>query len=216
MSNKGGSPIARSRIPDDVRMRLMIAAYLLNVSLADLADRLVVLDVRMKPEDVLAKLAAASEGGLLFAHSGGYACGVVRREGHQRQCPGGRLHPARPAAHGAAGQPERLSRRASDEGRWGGSACTVWRRRNPQRGRRQLCRSGVSRTPATCIFTGRASCAVSNSSRSRSGSKSPALPTFSTRRADRFSCPSSGQSPKRMMTPANKLRPISLRRSCAQ
>jgi hypothetical protein len=49
--------------PDDVRMRLMIAAYLLNVSLADRTDRLVVLDVRMKPEDVLAKLASASEGG---------------------------------------------------------------------------------------------------------------------------------------------------------
>jgi AAA domain len=49
--------------PDDVRMRLMIAAYLLNVNLADLADRLVVLDVRMKPEDVIVKLAAASEGG---------------------------------------------------------------------------------------------------------------------------------------------------------
>ena len=42
----------------------MIAAYLLNIPLTDLGDRLVILDARMKPEDVLAKLAAASEHGL--------------------------------------------------------------------------------------------------------------------------------------------------------
>jgi RecA-family ATPase len=49
--------------PDDVRMRLMIAAFLLNVDVRDLAARLVVLDVRTKPEEVFAKLAAASESG---------------------------------------------------------------------------------------------------------------------------------------------------------
>jgi hypothetical protein len=47
--------------PDDVRMRLMIAAYLLNVNLGDLAGRLLILDVRTKPEDVFAKLASISQ-----------------------------------------------------------------------------------------------------------------------------------------------------------
>lgn len=66
-----GSEVERGRVaylafenPDDVRMRLMIAAHLLNIDLSVLADRLVVLDVRTKPEDVLAKLASASQGGL--------------------------------------------------------------------------------------------------------------------------------------------------------
>jgi rhodanese-related sulfurtransferase len=42
--------------PDDVRMRLMIAAYLLNVNLREIDERLVILDVRRKPEDVAAAL----------------------------------------------------------------------------------------------------------------------------------------------------------------
>jgi hypothetical protein len=46
--------------PDDVRMRLMIAAFLLSVSLKDLAGRLLILDVRSRPEDVFAKLAEMS------------------------------------------------------------------------------------------------------------------------------------------------------------
>ena len=47
---------------DDVRMRLMIASFLHNVDLGDLGDRLVVLDVRQKPEDVIARLSADGGG----------------------------------------------------------------------------------------------------------------------------------------------------------
>jgi hypothetical protein len=46
--------------PDDVRMRMMAAAYLLNVSLTVLAGRLLILDARAKPEDVCSTLLSAS------------------------------------------------------------------------------------------------------------------------------------------------------------
>jgi len=42
--------------PDDIRMRLKIAAYLLNVDLDALGDKLMILDMRAKPEDVHAAL----------------------------------------------------------------------------------------------------------------------------------------------------------------
>jgi uncharacterized membrane protein len=47
--------------PDDIRMRLKIAAYLLNVDLRELGDRLVILDVRAKPEAVHAELTRLAE-----------------------------------------------------------------------------------------------------------------------------------------------------------
>ena len=47
--------------PDDVRMRLMIAAFLLNIDLNALAGRLLILDVRSKPEDVFSLLASISQ-----------------------------------------------------------------------------------------------------------------------------------------------------------
>ena len=42
--------------PDDCRMRLMIAAFLLRIDLAELSDKLIILDVRRKPEDIHAEL----------------------------------------------------------------------------------------------------------------------------------------------------------------
>jgi hypothetical protein len=42
--------------PDDLRMRIMVAAHALSVDLSDLGDRFVVLDKRMKPEALRAQL----------------------------------------------------------------------------------------------------------------------------------------------------------------
>jgi hypothetical protein len=47
--------------PDDIRMRLMIAAHLLNVDLGSLGDSIVILDRREKPEAVHAALARLAE-----------------------------------------------------------------------------------------------------------------------------------------------------------
>jgi uncharacterized membrane protein len=47
--------------PDDIRMRLKIAAYLLNIDLRDLGERLVILDMRAKPEAVHAELKQLAE-----------------------------------------------------------------------------------------------------------------------------------------------------------
>jgi AAA domain len=49
--------------PDDVRMKLMIAAFLLNIDLAKIGDRLVILDARAPPEAVFASLLHASRAG---------------------------------------------------------------------------------------------------------------------------------------------------------
>jgi hypothetical protein len=58
-----GLEVTRGRVafltfenPDDVRMRFMIAAYLLNIDLDEIADSVVILDIRIKPEEVLAKI----------------------------------------------------------------------------------------------------------------------------------------------------------------
>jgi hypothetical protein len=58
-----GLEVARGRVafltfenPDDVRMRFMIAAYLLNIDLDEIATDIVILDIRIKPEEVLAKI----------------------------------------------------------------------------------------------------------------------------------------------------------------
>jgi hypothetical protein len=42
--------------PDDVRMRFMIAAFVLNIDLDEISDSIVILDFRIKPEEVLAKI----------------------------------------------------------------------------------------------------------------------------------------------------------------
>jgi hypothetical protein len=42
--------------PDDIRMRFKIGAYLLNIDIRELGERLVILDRREKPEAVLAEL----------------------------------------------------------------------------------------------------------------------------------------------------------------
>ena len=46
--------------PDDVRMRLMIAAFTLGVDVRTISERLMILDVRVKPEAVEAELRDAS------------------------------------------------------------------------------------------------------------------------------------------------------------
>ncbi len=60
-----GSPVTAGRVvfltfenPDDVRMRLMVAAHHADIWLDDLGDELLVLDARTSPEDVYAGLLA--------------------------------------------------------------------------------------------------------------------------------------------------------------
>jgi hypothetical protein len=62
-----GREVAKGRVaycaaenPDDVRMRFMIAAFLLNIDLNALGDDLVILDRRAKPEDIIAELVRLS------------------------------------------------------------------------------------------------------------------------------------------------------------
>jgi hypothetical protein len=55
--------------PDDLRMRIMAAAYNFNIDLTELGDRLVILDKRMKPDDLfkkLKKLAASGKFSLII------------------------------------------------------------------------------------------------------------------------------------------------------
>lgn len=47
--------------PDDVRMRMLIAAFALNIDLRDIAGNLEVLDKRARPEDITAQLDAMSQ-----------------------------------------------------------------------------------------------------------------------------------------------------------
>jgi len=49
--------------PDDLRMRIMVAAFVLNIDLREIADNLVILDRRVKPEALAAKLKALSADG---------------------------------------------------------------------------------------------------------------------------------------------------------
>jgi hypothetical protein len=63
-----GLEVTRGRVafltfenPDDVRMRFMIAAYLLNIDLDEISDSIIILDIRIKPEEVLAKIQKLAE-----------------------------------------------------------------------------------------------------------------------------------------------------------
>ncbi|KAF0134888.1 MAG: ATPase [Methylocystaceae bacterium] len=47
--------------PDDIRMRLMIAAYVLNVDLREIGDKILILDRREKPEAIHTTLAQLAE-----------------------------------------------------------------------------------------------------------------------------------------------------------
>jgi AAA domain len=47
--------------PDDLRMRLMVAAFVLGIDLDELADDLLILDKRVKPEDIEATLLAEGQ-----------------------------------------------------------------------------------------------------------------------------------------------------------
>jgi hypothetical protein len=70
-ANRGdilGREITKGRVvyysaenPDDLRMRLMVAAFVLGIDLDELLDDLVILDKRVKPEDLEAALRAEAE-----------------------------------------------------------------------------------------------------------------------------------------------------------
>ncbi len=58
-----GREVSRGRVaylacenPDDIRMRLQVAAFLLNIDLSEVADDLMILDARAKPEAVCAEM----------------------------------------------------------------------------------------------------------------------------------------------------------------
>lgn len=58
-----GSEVQQGRVaylsfenPDDLRMRLMTAAFHINVDLDEISDRVLILDQRFKPEEILAEL----------------------------------------------------------------------------------------------------------------------------------------------------------------
>ena len=53
---KGRIAIIAAENPDDLRMRIMVAAYVLNIDLSEIGERFVILDRRTSPEDLLAKL----------------------------------------------------------------------------------------------------------------------------------------------------------------
>jgi hypothetical protein len=64
-----GREVTRGRVayvavenPDDLRMRLMVAAFVLNIDLNEIAQNFVILDQRVKPEALVAKLKALSAG----------------------------------------------------------------------------------------------------------------------------------------------------------
>jgi hypothetical protein len=59
---KGRVAYLTAENPDDTRMRFMIACFLLNIDFAKVADRVVILDRREKPEDVTAALVMLAEG----------------------------------------------------------------------------------------------------------------------------------------------------------
>ncbi len=46
--------------PDDVRMRLKVSSFFLSVDVREIVDRLLILDVRVKPEEALVELEAAA------------------------------------------------------------------------------------------------------------------------------------------------------------
>ncbi len=57
---KGRVAIIAAENPDDLRMRIMVAAYVLNIDLSEIAGRFVILDKRTSPEDLFLKLKALS------------------------------------------------------------------------------------------------------------------------------------------------------------
>jgi hypothetical protein len=65
-----GVEVARARVvylcyenPDDLRMRLLVAAFHLNIDLGELGEWLLILDARRSPEDIAKQLAALAQDG---------------------------------------------------------------------------------------------------------------------------------------------------------
>ena len=57
---KGRVALLTFENPDDVRMRLKVSSWFLNVDVRHIVDRLLVLDARVKPEDAIVELEAAA------------------------------------------------------------------------------------------------------------------------------------------------------------
>ena len=64
---KGRAAYCAAENPDDVRMRFMIAAFLLNIDLNELGDSIIILDRRAKPEEIVAELMRLAETGPFVA-----------------------------------------------------------------------------------------------------------------------------------------------------
>ena len=60
---KGRVAYIAAENPDDLRMRILVAGFNLNIGLGNLGDQLVILDKRMKPEELGAKLKKITAGG---------------------------------------------------------------------------------------------------------------------------------------------------------
>jgi hypothetical protein len=58
---KGRVAYLTAENPDDVRMRFMIACYLLNIDFTEIAERMVIIDRRERPEDIVFTLTALAE-----------------------------------------------------------------------------------------------------------------------------------------------------------
>lgn len=59
--NRGRVAYLAFENPDDARMRFKVAAFLLNIDIDELSDDLVILDMRVKPEEVVTKLNAMAK-----------------------------------------------------------------------------------------------------------------------------------------------------------
>jgi hypothetical protein len=60
---KGRVAYVAAENPDDLRMRLMVAAWQFNISLAEISEKLLIMDKRCKPEEVLIKLKSLQDSG---------------------------------------------------------------------------------------------------------------------------------------------------------
>ena len=158
---KGRVAYIAAENPDDLRMRLKVAAYLFNIDLVGISNDVIILDQRMKPEELVAKLK-------ILATSGGFSLIVVDtlaavfdRDNINDPVQGGRVHaPAAP----------------TDPGRWQPIRPSSPLTRE-ERVRRRLCLSVPAPSSTVdgdldapkgarrrhCDFTGRASSGASSS-----------------------------------------------------
>jgi hypothetical protein len=93
-----GREVAKGRVafvavenPDDLRMKLMVAAYILNINFAEIAGNLIILDKRVSPEAWLQSLKS-----FLLMEISGSSWSTPRRllrwRRHQQQRSGRQFH----------------------------------------------------------------------------------------------------------------------------